>query len=417
LLDFLPHTTRARFQRLGTRFTHASTRAYSYLTQEAWPGVAADFQRIRGKRPFSSSNPFFATLGIVGVLAIGQGMGIRPPETHGAGANGLIEPSRNPLTVFSQQITASLSGVRLATVLDDAQLALGLAEEGASAEAVREESAPIPTLTRYVVQPGDTVNNIAARHGILPTTITWVNRLADPNRIHPGQVLQIMSVNGTIHRVREGDTAAAIAQIYGVNVEALVAANALGADASVRPSETLMIPNATRGDVEAPPRQPAARPTGPGSERAFIASLVRPAQDSQRVTGVPASVTIAQAILETYWGTSYLAREANNYFGIKAHYKPGTAGVIWIDAWEVENGENVVRPEAFRKYESVSDSLVDHGRFFLENPRYARAMDAKRDAREFARRINAAGYATDPGYSGKLIALFDRYDLLQYDVE
>ena len=156
-----------------------------------------------------------------------------------------------------------------------------------------------------------------------------------------------------------------------------------------------------------PPRNP---------QEAFIFSLVEGAQESQRATGVPTSVTIAQAILETYWGESFLAREANNYFGIKAHTKPGSDGIVWIDAWEVEGGRNVVRPEPFRKYASVVESLVDHGRFFLENSRYGHALEAKDDPREFARRINAAGYATDPAYATKLISFIDRYELHKYDL-
>ena len=159
------------------------------------------------------------------------------------------------------------------------------------------------------------------------------------------------------------------------------------------------------------PDRPARTP-----EEAFIFPLVEPAQESQLVTGVPTSVTIAQAILETYWGSSFLAREANNYFGIKAQTKPGSDGVVWIDAWEVEGGQNIVRPEPFRKYLNVVESLVDHGRFFLENSRYRHALEAKDDAREFARRINVAGYATDPAYASKLISYMDRYDLYQYDL-
>jgi flagellum-specific peptidoglycan hydrolase FlgJ len=126
-------------------------------------------------------------------------------------------------------------------------------------------------------------------------------------------------------------------------------------------------------------------------------------------------VTIAQAILESYWGTSRLAREANNYFGIKAKERPGTAGVMWIDAWEVLNGRNVIRREPFRAYASIADSFEDHARFFLQNGRYARAVAAMDEPRRFAQEIHRAGYATDPGYSTKLIGLMDQYNLYRYD--
>jgi len=172
--------------------------------------------------------------------------------------------------------------------------------------------------------------------------------------------------------------------------------------------------------AEAFPSRPAEAPVARAPrtrEDAFIMEIAPGAQQSQRTTGVPASVTIAQGILESYWGTSYLAREANNLFGVKAQTKPGPAGVVTIDAWEVENGKDVVRSEPFRKYESKAQSVADHGLFFIENRRYRSALEAKDDPREFARRINDAGYATDPAYAGKLIALMDRYDLYHFDLQ
>jgi flagellar protein FlgJ len=66
-------------------------------------------------------------------------------------------------------------------------------------------------------------------------------------------------------------------------------------------------------------------------------------------------------------------------------------------------------------YNSVAESFVDHGQFFLENRRYAAAMAARADPRQFAREINRAGYATDPAYATKLIGLMDRYDLYRFD--
>ncbi|MBI4494263.1 MAG: glucosaminidase domain-containing protein [Chloroflexi bacterium] len=157
-----------------------------------------------------------------------------------------------------------------------------------------------------------------------------------------------------------------------------------------------------------------ATPQPRSPEEAFIASIAPGAQASQRATGVPASVTIAQAILESSWGQSHLAREANNLFGIKAREKPGSAGTVWMDTWEVSGG-NVVQREPFRAYASVADSLVDHGRFFVENARYQRAMAVKDNPRRFAQAIQDAGYATDPAYSAKLIGLMDRYNLYRFD--
>jgi len=143
-----------------------------------------------------------------------------------------------------------------------------------------------------------------------------------------------------------------------------------------------------------PAATPQRAPRNP--QESFIIQVAGGAQQSQRATGVPASVAIAQAVLESAWGRSYLAREANNLFGIKGLTKEGPAGVVWIDAWEVENGQDVNVPQPFRKYNNMGESIVDHGLFFVENRRYRDALSAKNDPREFARRIAAAGYATDP---------------------
>ena len=78
-------------------------------------------------------------------------------------------------------------------------------------------------------------------------------------------------------------------------------------------------------------------------------------------------------------------------------------------------GRNVVESQAFRAYDTIAESFVDHGQFFLENPRYASAMAVKDDARQFAVQINRDGYATDPAYASKLIGLMDRYNLYRYD--
>ena len=70
---------------------------------------------------------------------------------------------------------------------------------------------------------------------------------------------------------------------------------------------------------------------------------------------------------------------------------------------------------AFRRYNSMEESFIDHGLFFVENGRYASAMAVRDDPRAFAAAINRAGYATDPSYASKLIGLMDRYNLYRYD--
>lgn len=163
---------------------------------------------------------------------------------------------------------------------------------------------------------------------------------------------------------------------------------------------------------------------GKDEQLAFISSAVPGAQRSEKELGVPASVTIAQAILESAWGQRHMGN-ANNYFGIKAQVKDGKVTYGDIATGYVEritkeydkNGRPYTTVAYFRAYRNMADSILDHG-VFLTGKRYRKALDAyakSRDADEYARGIHDAGYATDPKYAQSLISLMKRYDLHQYN--
>ena len=156
----------------------------------------------------------------------------------------------------------------------------------------------------------------------------------------------------------------------------------------------------------ASPQQDFIRRAAPGARRGF------------REFGVPASVTIAQAILESGWGKSHIGT-ANNYFGIKAQgttsFGPIAIGTVTVPTREVINGRSVTVSGRFRKYRSMDDSMRDHGRFLKDNPRYKPAFAHSNDANAFAQAIHRAGYATDPKYSGLLISLMKQWNLYQFD--
>ena len=122
--------------------------------------------------------------------------------------------------------------------------------------------------------------------------------------------------------------------------------------------------------------------------------------------GIPASITLAQGILESGAGNSVLAKKSNNHFGIKCH-----------NDW---NGEKVyhdddVKDDCFRKYPSVEDSYEDHSQF-LKRPRYASLFNLKTtDYKGWAKGLKQCGYATDPNYSNRLINLIETYELQKYD--
>lgn len=172
------------------------------------------------------------------------------------------------------------------------------------------------------------------------------------------------------------------------------------------------------------PPAPVSDPTPPSgplttvSNAAFIAAAAGPARDSQREFRVPASVTIAQAILESGWGKSKLSMNDRNYFGMKCFGNPGpiamgchdylTSECDAVKCWEII--------DSFRVYRSVTDSFRDHGRQLASLSRYAPAFVDPSDANRFAYEIHRGGYATDPQYFTKLTRIMTQYNLYQYDV-
>ncbi|HEX2145084.1 MAG TPA: sporangiospore maturation cell wall hydrolase GsmA [Glycomyces sp.] len=162
-----------------------------------------------------------------------------------------------------------------------------------------------------------------------------------------------------------------------------------------------------------------AAPSVPrGGNQGFINSHAAAAQASDRATGVPASVTLAQAILETGWGKSALAREDHNLFGMKCFGSPGDHAIGCRDYATFECspiGGCFDMNATFRAYKNVGDSYRDHGDLLASWSRYATAMKHAGDPKRFAKEIHKAGYATDPKYADKLIGIMDDYDLYRFD--
>lgn len=160
--------------------------------------------------------------------------------------------------------------------------------------------------------------------------------------------------------------------------------------------------------------------TGPALTPAqFVAAAVPGAQRGWREFGVPPSVTIAQAILESGWGRSGLAANDRNYFGIKCFSgRKGSiaSGCHTYNTTEcTKAGKCFGTSATFRTYRTAADSFRDHGSFLRVNTRYAAAFRHTRDADAFLVQIKKAGYATDPDYVAKTRALMRSYNLYQYD--
>lgn len=155
-------------------------------------------------------------------------------------------------------------------------------------------------------------------------------------------------------------------------------------------------------------------------QNAFLRATIAPAQASQRRWGVPASVTIAQAILESSndlgWGKSQLATLANNFFGIKAEYAADPETYVEFFTHEYVHGQAKMATAKFQRYDSMSESFDEHGRLLATAKRYAPAMAVCNDPEAFCIALQRCGYSTSPSYAVTLFKLIREYDLTQYDV-
>ncbi len=152
--------------------------------------------------------------------------------------------------------------------------------------------------------------------------------------------------------------------------------------------------------------QPAAGQRLSGTFLTYIDQYKQLAVQHAQQYGVPASITLAQGLLESGAGTSTLARKGNNHFGIKCHSS-------WKgDRITVGDGSGSI---CYRQYDKAEDSFLDHARF-LQGKRYSSLYKLKgTDYKGWARGLQRAGYAEDPAYAVQLIRLIEQYRLFQYD--
>jgi flagellum-specific peptidoglycan hydrolase FlgJ len=141
----------------------------------------------------------------------------------------------------------------------------------------------------------------------------------------------------------------------------------------------------------------------------YIATYKEIAKNNMREYGIPSSIILGQGILESGAGTGPLSVLANNHFGIKCHKDWNGPSVNYDDDEE---------QECFRKYEKPIESYQDHALFLVNRAWYKPLFDLEKDDYKlWARGLKNAGYATDPKYPDKLIAIIERYQLNKYDSE
>lgn len=143
------------------------------------------------------------------------------------------------------------------------------------------------------------------------------------------------------------------------------------------------------------------------SPEEYIATFAEIAQMEMKAYGIPASITLAQGLLESGLGKGELAQKTNNHFGIKCH--TGWQG-------DYDHHDDDEKGECFRKYNHPMYSYRDHSIFLTGRSRYAFLFDLPNDDyKEWAKGLRKAGYATDRHYPQKLIALIERHGLHKYD--
>tara|TARA_B100000900_G_scaffold387752_1_gene379234 strand:+ start:289 stop:813 length:525 start_codon:yes stop_codon:yes gene_type:complete len=139
----------------------------------------------------------------------------------------------------------------------------------------------------------------------------------------------------------------------------------------------------------------------------YIIRYAPVAVKNMRFYKIPASITLAQGVLESGYGEGTLAVKANNHFGIKCH-----------KGWKGKSikHDDDEKNECFRSYKNPLRSYRDHSLFLVDRDRYSKLFELKsKDYKGWAIGLKSAGYATDPKYSEKLISLIERFNLTRFD--
>lgn len=150
----------------------------------------------------------------------------------------------------------------------------------------------------------------------------------------------------------------------------------------------------------------------------FFETYAPMAVNDSLFSGIPPSIKLAQAALESGWGESGLTVNANNFFGIKSHNWDGaTYNASTHEFYGGSNSPTTIKAD-FRRYGSAYESFRDHSDFLHEHDRYSKLFSLNPlDYKGWAYGLKAADYATSPDYAQKLIGLIEKYNLQRYDLK
>lgn len=302
-----------------------------------------------------------------------------------------------------------------------------------------------PTVTgSYTVKSGDTLYRIASQTGTPINTLLSVNGLRLTSIIYPGQVLKLSGSNtatpaptptpvqnnssqntnnnsssnnsGEIKYIAAADTNHDGFMTMAEYNAYMASHQNTNDNTSATGSASGIITNMTNGDTSSI-NVGAVNTAGlSATQAAWLRTAAVDAKNATAGTGVRASVTVAQAIIESGWGGSSLASAPyNNLFGIKVSGS-WYGGQVSMRTGEYINGRYVTVNAAFRAYASQEASFRDHTNFLLQNGRYAaNGVINSGSYQAMANGLQAAGYATSPSYASTLINVVERYNLSALD--
>lgn len=316
----------------------------------------------------------------------------------------------------------NLNGMRASQIIYVGQT-IKAAGSAPTKPAATVSSAPAakPTISgSYTVKSGDTLYAIASRLGMPINSLLSVNNLHLSSIIYPGQVLK---TSGTASATPTPSKPTAPSSNSGeikyiaaadVNHDGFMTMAEYNAYMDSPHSNTIV--NVSNGNVSQANVGGINVSGLSASQAAWLRNAAIDARNATAGTGVRASVTLAQAIIESGWGGSALARAPyNNLFGIKVT-AGWTGNQVIMATGEYFNGRYVTVNAAFRAYASQEASFRDHTNFLLQNSRYpANGVINSDSYQAMANGLQRAGYATSPTYASTLISVVQRYNLSVLD--
>lgn len=294
-----------------------------------------------------------------------------------------------------------------------------------------------PTVTgSYTVKSGDTLYRIASQTGTPINTLLSVNGLRLTSIIYPGQVLKLSGSNTATPAPAQNNSSQNTNNNTNSNNNNNSSSNNSGEIKYIAAADTnhngfmtmaeynayqnqnhnnssTVVSNNTVTQVSVGDIKTAGLSA---TQIAWLRSAIVDARSATAGTGVRASITVAQAIIESGWGSSALAQAPyNNLFGIKS----GSAwygNQVMMRTGEYINGQYATVNASFRAYASQESSFRDHTNFLLQNGRYAsNGVINSSSYQSMAYGLQQAGYATDPNYANTLISAVQRYNLSALD--